>query len=131
MTKKDINKQPFHEATMLKLEIFRKCFREWFPVFVHHPGVKKIFIYDMFAGSGTDPEGNPGSPIILLDEAHYHCLALDKNEKPVIFGFNDKEKEKKELLNQVKDNFLQKCSSDCPLEKCIFSKAIFCKDSSF
>lgn len=131
MTKKDINKQPFHEATMLKLEIFRKCFREWFPVFVHHPGVKKIFIYDMFAGSGTDPEGNPGSPIILLDEAHYHCLALDKNEKPVIFGFNDKEKEKKELLNQVKDNFHQKCSSDCPLEKCIFSKAVFCKDSSF
>ncbi len=45
MAKKDINKEPFHEATMLKLDIFRKCFREWFPVFVHHSSVKKIFIY--------------------------------------------------------------------------------------
>lgn len=94
MTKKDINKQPFSEATKLKLEIFRKCFREWLPVFVYRKGVEQIFIYDMFAGSGTDPEGNPGSPIILLDEAHQYCQALAKNKRPVIFGFNDKEKEK-------------------------------------
>lgn len=66
MAKKDINKQPFPEATMLKLDIFRRCFREWFPVFVHHPSIKKIFIYDMFAGSGADSKGNPGSPIILF-----------------------------------------------------------------
>lgn len=26
MAKKDINKQPFPEATMLKLDIFRRCF---------------------------------------------------------------------------------------------------------
>lgn len=80
MAKIDINKQPFHEATMLKLDIFRRCFREWFPVFVHHPGVKQIFIYDMFAGSGTDSMGNPGSPIILLEEARgdkrQHCKDL-------------------------------------------------------
>lgn len=131
MTKIDINKKPFHEATMLKLEIFRKCFREWFPVFVHHPGVKQIFIYDMFAGSGTDPEGNPGSPIILLDEAHHHCRDLVKNNKYVAFGFNEKLKEKKELLNKAKDNFLQSCNTNCSLEKCIFSKTIFCRDSSF
>ena len=97
MSKKDINKQPFPEATMLKLDIFRRCFREWFPVFVHHPDIKQIFIYDMFAGSGTDSEGNPGSPIILLEEARgnerQHCMALAKNNKYVVFGFNEKEKE--------------------------------------
>lgn len=135
MAKIDINKQPFHEATMLKLDIFRRCFREWFPVFVHHPGVKQIFIYDMFAGSGTDSEGNPGSPIILLEEARgnerQHCLALTKNNKYVAFGFNEKETEKKELLDKAKDDFLLKCKSDCPLEKCVFSNAIFCRDSSF
>ncbi len=27
MTKIDITKQPFHETTMLKLDIFRKCSR--------------------------------------------------------------------------------------------------------
>lgn len=135
MSRKDINKQPFTDATMLKLEIFRRCFREWFPVFVHHPHVKQIFIYDMFAGSGTDTNGNPGSPIILLEEAigneRQHCSALAKNEKNVIFGFNEKVKEKKELLEKAKDDFLQKCKSNCPLENCIYSKKVFCKDASF
>lgn len=88
MAKKDINKQPFTEATMLKLDIFRRCFREWFPVFVHHPSVKHIFIYDMFAGSGTDSEGNPGSPIILLEEAkgneRQHCVTLANNNKSML-----------------------------------------------
>lgn len=135
MAKKDINKQPFPEATMLKLDIFRRCFREWFPVFVHHPSIKQIFIYDMFAGSGADSEGNPGSPIILLEEAigneNQHCIALSKNNKYVAFGFNEKEKEKKDLLDKAKDKFLQDCASKCSLEKCVFSNAIFCRDSSF
>lgn len=135
MAKKDINKQPFPEATMLKLDIFRRCFREWFPVFVHHPSIKKIFIYDMFAGSGADSKGNPGSPIILLEEARgderQHCKALAKNNKCVAFGFNEKEKEKKELLDKAKDDFLLKCNQGCSLEKCIYSNAIYCRDSSF
>ena len=135
MAKKDINKHPYPEATLLKLDIFRRCFREWFPVFVHHPGVKQIFIYDMFAGSGADSEGNPGSPIILLEEARgnerQHCVALAQNNKYVAFGFNEKEKEKKALLDKAKDDFLQKCNSSCPLEKCIFLNSIFSRDSSF
>lgn len=135
MAKKDINKQPFTEATMLKLDIFRRCFREWFPVFVHHPSVKHIFIYDMFAGSGTDSEGNPGSPIILLEEARgnerQHCVTLANNNKHVVFGFNEKEKEKKELLDKAKDDFFLKCKSECSLEKCVYSNAIYCKDTSF
>lgn len=135
MAKKDINKQPFTEATMLKLDIFRRCFREWFPVFVHHPSVKHIFIYDMFAGSGTDSEGNPGSPIILLEEAkgneRQHCVTLANNNKHVVFGFNEKEKEKRELLDKAKDDFFLKCKTECSLEKCVYSNAIFCKDTSF
>ena len=135
MAKKDINKEPFHEATMLKLDIFRKCFREWFPVFVHHPSIKKIFIYDMFAGSGTDSEGNPGSPIILLEEArgnkHQHCADLIKNHKQVFFGFNEKEEEKRDLLDKIINDFLSECKSGCSLEKCVYSNAIYCKASSF
>ena len=51
---KDINKKEFDGATKLKLEIFRECFKEWFPVFIHNSFVEKIFIYDFFAGSGID-----------------------------------------------------------------------------
>lgn len=129
MTKIDINKKPFHEATMLKLDIFRRCFREWFPVFVHHLSIKQIFIYDMFAGSGTDSEGNPGSPIILLEEAkgneRQHCVALAKNKKSVVFGFNEKEREKKELLDKATDAFLLKCRSSCSLENCVYMQMPF------
>lgn len=135
MAKKDINSKPYPEATMLKLDIFRRCFREWFPVFVHHPSIQQIFIYDMFAGSGSDSEGNPGSPIILLEEAkgneRQHCKALAKSNKYVVFGFNEKERGKKDLLEKAKDDFLLKCKSDCPLERCIYSNSIYCKDKSF
>ena len=27
---KNINNKPFDEGTLLKLDIFRKCFREWY-----------------------------------------------------------------------------------------------------
>ena len=87
---KNINKSPFDEATELKLEIFGECFREWLPVFIHNPLIEKIFIYDFFAGSGTDSLGKPGSPIILLNEAKgENCKICNSvNGKQIIFGFN-------------------------------------------
>lgn len=66
---KDINKSKYTEETKLKLDIFRKCFREWYPVFLRPPHITHLFIYDMFAGSGKDAIGNYGSPLILLQEA--------------------------------------------------------------
>ena len=65
----DINKKEFDDATSLKLEIFRECFKEWLPVFIHSPFVKKTYIYDFFAGSGKDTSENYGSPLILIEEA--------------------------------------------------------------
>lgn len=66
---KDINRSEYTEETKLKLDIFRKCFREWYPVFLHAPNITHLFVYDMFAGSGKDAIGNYGSPLILLQEA--------------------------------------------------------------
>lgn len=40
-------------------------------------------------------------------------------------------KKKKELLDKAKDDFLLKCNQGCSLEKCIYSNAIYCRDSSF
>ena len=84
---KNINKQVYSEETLLKLDIFRECFREWFPVFLHNKYIQKIFIYDFFAGSGLDAEGNYGSPLILLDEAKgenlMYCSKSDN--KKIVF----------------------------------------------
>ena len=50
---KNINQKAYTEVKLLKLDIFRECFREWFPVFLHSKYISKILIYDMFAGSGS------------------------------------------------------------------------------
>jgi three-Cys-motif partner protein len=85
------HKKPFDDATKLKLEIFDECFREWLPVFIFNPTVSRIFVYDFFAGKGKDSLGNPGSPLILLNEAKgdncSFCNAL--NGKEIVFAFND------------------------------------------
>lgn len=57
----DINNKPYTKETELKLDIFKRCFREWFPVFLNSKkSTDKVFIYDLFAGNGTDSEGNGG-----------------------------------------------------------------------
>lgn len=117
---KNINSKAFDEATKLKLDIFRKCFRAWFPVFIHHPWVKHIYIYDFFAGSGTDTDNTPGSPLILLEEARgtdmKNCSAIRANGKKVTFVFNEKEptkvQPKFELLKQNMENHINNCITE-------------------
>ncbi|MFV0505710.1 MAG: hypothetical protein ACK5L5_03225 [Bacteroidales bacterium] len=80
-----MNKKPFDEASKLKLEIFGECFKEWFPVFMNNRWCEKLYIYDFFAGSGKDSEGNYGSPLVLLDQAkgenNKYCLVHDKKKQ--------------------------------------------------
>ncbi|MDR1974700.1 MAG: three-Cys-motif partner protein TcmP [Bacteroidales bacterium] len=123
---RDINKDEFPEETKLKLEIFAECFREWLPVFLHNIHIQKIFIYDFFAGSGMDIEGNFGSPLILLNEAKgencKYCNLLRSNGKQVCFGFNEKLKQKHDNLVRNVNSFINRCKSEnCKLEKCIYS----------
>ncbi len=79
---KNINKNSFDESTKLKLEIFGECFKEWLPVFIHDRHTEQVYIYDFFAGSGTDINGAHGSPLILLEEAKgenkKYCTKADK-----------------------------------------------------
>ncbi len=119
---KDINKKNFDSATKLKLEIFKESFKEWLPVFIHNPYIDKRYIYDFFAGSGLDAEGNYGSPLILLDEAKgenlMYCSKSDN--KKIVFGFNEKGKKKsKELKNNV-TQFVNNCLQNCNREKCVY-----------
>jgi len=119
---KDINKKDFDHATILKLDLFKESFKEWLPVFLHAPYIKKRYIYDFFAGSGLDIKGNLGSPLILLDEARgekeMYCSKSDG--KKIIFGFNEKGKKKSKELQKNLDQFITKCLKNCKREKCVY-----------
>lgn len=133
---KDINNEVYSEETKLKLTIFRDCFKEWFPVFLNNRYISKIFIYDLFAGSGKDIEGNYGSPLILLQEAKgldgKYCKQVNKNNKPKIyFGFDEKEKAKIELLKQNVYQELSSCKDTCTLPNCIISENCFFDNKDF
>lgn len=137
---KNINAKPFDEATLSKLSIFRECFKEWLPVFIHSKFIDKIFIYDFFAGSGKDTNGNFGSPLILLDVAKgekcKYCSSIKEKEleNKVIFLFNEKEpflKSQKKFneLNLNVNNFIDKCSKDNFCDKgCIYKPFISNED---
>lgn len=118
---KNINKTVFDEATKLKLNIFGECFEEWFPVFLHSPWYKKLYIFDFFAGSGKDLENTPGSPLVLLDKAkgeeRKYCLNAKKEVK---FLFNDGEKDKSEELKQNVVKHIEECTLKNKCTDCIF-----------
>ena len=133
---KDINKTVFTEETKLKLDIFRECFREWYPVFLHNQHTKRLYIYDMFAGSGKDVIGNLGSPLILLQEAigegQQHCEYLRKNQAPtVLFGFNEKDPKKMAELQCHVENEIAECKNSCHYGNCVFEKSFFYQHDDF
>ncbi|MBN1437684.1 MAG: three-Cys-motif partner protein TcmP [Sedimentisphaerales bacterium] len=67
---KDIHSEAFPDETKLKLEIFRDYTKQWLPVFLSSRtrSFHSVNIFDFFAGPGRDTEGQPGSPLILLEE---------------------------------------------------------------
>ena len=134
---KNINGTEFTKETMLKLDIFRKCFREWYPVFLHNQYITHLYIYDMFAGSGRDAVGNYGSPLILLQEAigdkRQHCefLVSHKNKPNVVFGFNEKDEVKSKELKKNVDSELSECKNNCNYGSCPFKGKTFVETKKF
>lgn len=118
---KDINKTAFDEATKLKLNIFGECFEEWLPVFNNNLYTDEIYIYDLFAGSGKDPENTKGSPLVLFDKAkgidRKYCLRKKKKTK---FIFNELMKDKSEELEQNIKQYLEQCKHDNDCEGCVY-----------
>lgn len=119
---KDINEKPFDDGTQLKLSIIRECFREWLPVFEHEKNTKNLLVCDLFAGSGCDIEGSPGSPIIFLDETvgktSKSCSTLVKNGKKVHLFLNEKKNNKYQKLQKSVENKLAACRSSCNEQHC-------------
>lgn len=117
---KNMHDKSFTKETLLKLDLFRECFKEWYPVFLHSPYYRELYVYDLFAGSGYDSEGNPGSPIIFLQEAmgenSKHCdhIKNRNNNKRIYFVFNEYEpKHKRQKKHELLDNNIKQYIANC------------------
>ena len=94
MSKKDIFDKPFDEGTLAKLEIFQKYIEAWLPAFIMSSFSKPIQVFDLFAGSGYDKNGVPGSPIRILGVLNKHRGILQKAGKKIKLFLNDSDSEK-------------------------------------
>ena len=118
---KNINNKPFDESTKLKLKIFGECFKVWLPVFIHDKFTKQVFIYDFFAGSGTDIDGVFGSPLILLEEAKgENKKYCSKAGKKITFIFNENIKKKNIELSKNVRNYIAGCQKENQCSKCVY-----------
>ncbi|MBN1804832.1 MAG: three-Cys-motif partner protein TcmP [Sedimentisphaerales bacterium] len=122
----DFHNKSFDESTKLKLEIFRKCFREWLPVFIHDRYTDQVFIFDFFAGSGLDSDGTYGSSLILLEEVKKFCVEA---KKKISFLFNENNKKNINELKKNIPNYITNCRKRNLCEKCVYSYEI--KEADF
>ena len=122
---KNINSKPFEDTTQLKLDIFRECFREWLPVFIHTKWTEEVVIFDFFAGSGKDTNGVLGSPLVLLDEAKGENRRLCSNvKKNISFIFNEALVKKSKELKVNVENHIVNCENDNKCGGCIYETEV-------
>ena len=87
----------FTEATLTKLRLFRHYLRNALPVFIkegqkHPNSIRELNIFDLFAGPGKDAHGEPGSPLIILEELELAIESYSVNGRigpSISIHFND------------------------------------------
>jgi three-Cys-motif partner protein len=105
---KDINSEEYDAGTKIKLEILSSFINEWFQVMVNNNYLNTFYLYDFFAGSGSDTFDNPGSPIIMLQYIITNCPKLQEKNKNVEVVFNDNNSLKVEKLKQKCKELIEK-----------------------
>ena len=106
MAGKNIHKEPFDEATLAKLEIFEQYTQEWLPVFVSTGIFPTICIFDLFAGTGHDTDGVPGSPIRILNVIKRFASLISTKRVTVKLFLNEFEPPKYALLKASVEKYL-------------------------
>lgn len=136
----DFHNKEFDDGTRIKLEILREYLKQWLPVFLAGEKTywKKIFIYDFFAGEGSDSIGNYGSPRIILEQLRNYCRNIIEKQIEVKVVFNEFKKTKVQKLKTQCDQQLFNCMSEeesgkyCPNKtksnKCTFGLLIESQD---
>ncbi|MCK4909621.1 MAG: three-Cys-motif partner protein TcmP [Planctomycetes bacterium] len=132
---KDINRDLYTEETILKLNLFSECFRAWYPVFLHNPYVKGLVIFDFFAGSGSDANGTPGSPLRLLCEAKgenkQNCLLAKNKGKDIQFIFNESMHRKSSSLAINVDKHFRLCKKKHSCNRCTYEEKTIVDNKEF
>jgi three-Cys-motif partner protein len=103
MPTRDLHGKPFDEGTKTKLAIYRSYVRAWLQVFLHASAYngKPLQFFDFFCGPGQDSNGEPGSPLILIEELVRERLLIEEGRHEVRIFFNDKDKKKVETLEPL------------------------------
>lgn len=108
---KTFHKDEFDEGTKVKLEILRLYISGWLPVFLSRKELiwNSIYLYDFFAGAGTDSVGNFGSPLILLNELRKYCQHISNKGIQVTLFLNEFDLERITSLKKNLDRFIFEC----------------------
>ena len=103
MPERDLHKQPFDESTRTKLLIYRSYIRAWLQVFLHAERFrgKPLQFFDFFCGPGEDSAGEPGSPLIVVNELLAERARIDQRGHSVRLFFNDHDAGKIENLRRL------------------------------
>jgi three-Cys-motif partner protein len=136
----DIHSKAFDDGTQIKLYILREYLKQWLPVFLNRRKTawKKVYIYDFFAGEGSDIKRNIGSPLIILKELRPYCNRIRSEKIEVKVVFNEFLQKKSKKLNELCRQHLKECKNDtgslytCPKfgnnDDCVFRLVIENKD---
>jgi three-Cys-motif partner protein len=100
---RDLHRKPFNDATLAKLELFRKYIDAWLGVFVRSGRAtkKRIRIFDLFCGPGQDSNGQKGSPLLILEALQRLAAMIKQVGYQVDVYFNDVDQDKLSDLQQV------------------------------
>jgi hypothetical protein len=99
----DLHNKPFDEGTKTKLEIYRGYVRAWLQVFLHAEAFrgKPLQFFDFFCGPGEDSRGEPGSPLILINELLSEQATITQRGHTIRIFFNDQDAAKIENLKRL------------------------------
>lgn len=121
----NFHRTPFDEATRVKLGLFRDYTREWLPVWLSqaHPNML-ITIGDFFAGPGSDSEGVPGSPLIVLEELRrFSDLIRDKGARVRLLLNEASEPKARSLRETLREQEIPTSLCTCEVHNLTFAEA--------
>ena len=117
MASRNLHREAFDEHTQEKLAIYKDYLEVFLRVFMNTTRVARIQIFDFFAGPGSDPEGNPGSPLITLSSVRKIRHETPSCQAVFRLYFNEIDPNKYEqlkarLAEEIPDNSLS-IQTDC------------------
>ncbi len=90
-----------------KVELFRRYFSIYLNIINRTPFVKKIYLYDLFAGEGIYSDGGKGSPVAAIECIKDHYFSNNQTCPNIDVWFNDFSKSQIEInkfkIDRVKE----------------------------